>query len=289
MFLMNTSTQLLVMAPLVGIPRSSCYSRGSNNTNFCTGLYKLVGNLLGRPLWSKLLSAILTRTFLTRPTSSGSTSSTRAIFQQFRGISLSIIMAMSSSWRLLRLVCHFFLGWSDWMYSFLHLVQNSLARNCTLRHRFLEYISACWNSPGGGSISFYFMVRRWLGVRASGICGEFKVSTVNGRQFTIAWASVMKVLRASSSSWAACRARSDASTFRTERIWRSQAPPIWLASGTFILKSSQSQLVFTNSCCILLWSIMDSASCSSFLAPTKFVPWSDRNWRTGPRRPTNWR
>lgn len=46
MSVMNTSTQPLVMAPLVGIPPSSCHSCGSNNTNFCTSLYKLVGDLM---------------------------------------------------------------------------------------------------------------------------------------------------------------------------------------------------------------------------------------------------
>jgi len=124
MSVMNTSTQPLVMAPLVGIPPSSCYSRGSNNTNFCTGLYKLVGDLHGGPLWSKLLSAILTRTFLTRPSSSGSTSSRCAIFQQFGGIPSSLIMTMLSSWRLLCLVYHFCFSSSDWIYSLLHLVRN---------------------------------------------------------------------------------------------------------------------------------------------------------------------
>lgn len=120
MSVMNTSTQPLVMAPLVGIPPSSCHSRGSNNTNFC----KLVGDLHGGPLWSKLLSAILTRTFLTRPSSSGSTSSRCAIFQQFWGIPSSLIMTMSSTWRLLCLVYHFCFSSSDWMYSLLHVVRN---------------------------------------------------------------------------------------------------------------------------------------------------------------------
>ena len=94
------------------------------------------------------------------------------------------------------------------------------------------------------------MVSKWLGVRDSGICGKFIVSTVRGRQFTMASASTMKVLRVWSSSWVVCCVRSDANTFRTVRIWRSQAPPIWLASGTFVLKSIQSQFLFASSCCI---------------------------------------
>lgn len=50
-----------------------------------------------------------------------------------------------------------------------------------------------WKLPG-----FNFMVRRWFGMRGWGICGEFIVSTVSERQFTMASASTMKVLSVSS-------------------------------------------------------------------------------------------
>ena len=151
------------------------------------------------------------RTFLTRPSPSRNISFTRATFQQFPGELSSITTTTSSTCRFLRVVTHFCLG-------FLHLVQNLLARCCTLSHLFFEYRSARWNSPGGDNISLDFMVSKWFGVRDSAICGEFIVSTVKGRQFTMASASIMKVLRVSSSSWAACCVRSDANTFQTARI-----------------------------------------------------------------------
>ena len=158
------------------------------------------------------------RTFLTRPSPSRNVSYTRATFQQFLGELSSITTTTSSTCRFLQVATHFCLGWRDCNLSFLHLVQNLLARCCTLSHLFFEYRSARWNSPGGDNITLDFMVSKWLGVRDSAICGEFIVSTVKGRQFTMASASIMKVLRVSSSSWAACCVRSDANTFQTARI-----------------------------------------------------------------------
>ena len=49
--------------------------------------------------------------------------------------------------------------------------------------------------------TFDFMVNRWLGVSGSGYCEEFMVFTASGLQLTMASASIMKVLKDSSSSW----------------------------------------------------------------------------------------
>ena len=76
MSLMNTYTQLLVMAPLVGGGGGGFPGLPAIHVAVTIPTSdKLVGDLLGRPLSSKLLSAILTRTFLIRPSSPGSTSS----------------------------------------------------------------------------------------------------------------------------------------------------------------------------------------------------------------------
>ena len=71
------------------------------------------------------------------------------------------------------------------------------------------------------------------------------------------------------------------------RISRSQMPPMWDAHGTFSLNSMRSQSwlrrkFLTDSVFISL-----KAAWSSFLPPTKFIPWSHLNSRTLPLRLMN--
>lgn len=71
---------------------------------------------------------------------------------------------------------------------------------------------------------------------------------------------------------------------RTVPISLSQAPPMWLEWGTFILNVIHSHSFLSKYSCILSWSIPAKAYLSSFCAPTKFIPMSGRSCLTGPRQ-----
>ena len=125
------------------------------------------------------------------------------------------------------------------------------------------------------------MVRRLMGVSIWGMSGEFSVSEDNSRQLPMPSASTINVLSFSLSSWDPCFERGDADTFCTVWICHFQAPHMWLACGTFNLNFIQLQLFFVNSCRIFSCSCAVMACCNSFLAPLKFVRWSDLSWYTG--------
>ena len=131
------------------------------------------------------------------------------------------------------------------------------------------------------------MVRRWFGVRASKEIGEVVLSVVSGRLFITASASHMNVRSTSSFSWRPFFSRSAERTLRTVLICLSHTPPMWLAVGALNLNSIQSQFILRRLDLILSWCISPRASLSSRLAPMKFVPWSARSWRIGPRLQTN--
>lgn len=103
---------------------------------------------------------VLTSTWRTRPSSPGKTLMTRPLDHLFRGRSLSKTRTMSLMDMLRRGLFHFFLTCETRTYSLLNRCQNSLARCWTARHRFLQYTSACWNTPGGGRTTLDFMVSR---------------------------------------------------------------------------------------------------------------------------------
>ena len=225
--------------------------------------------------------------FLTRPSSLGWTCTTLARGHRPRGPSLSLEMTTSPIFRSFLGCTHFWRNCRDCRYSLRHLSQNSLAKYWTLLHHFLQYRSGRWNLPGGGRVTFGFMVRRWLGVSGSGASGLPRFSVVRGLELMIHSASVMKVLKASSSSCVPALMRDVSNARRTVPISLSQAPPIWLAWGTFILKGNHSHWFLSRYFCTLSWSISTRDPFISFRAPTKFVPMSQRICLTGPRRLRN--
>ena len=117
----------------------------------------------------------------------------------------------------------------------------------------------------------------------SGEAGSDRLSTVSGRLLMTFSASVIKVRNASSSSWAPCSCSRTKRTDLTELIILSQIPPMCDAAGTFMLKFIQSQSLARRNSLARAWSSSCKAAASSFLAPTKLVPWSDRSSRTFPR------
>ena len=95
------------------------------------------------------------------------------------------MITMSPTHRFLRGFTHFWCCWRLKRYSFFHLIQNSLAKCWTRLHRFLQYLSADWNTPGGGSTTFVFIMSRWLGVNGFKDSVSFSDSTVRGWLLTI--------------------------------------------------------------------------------------------------------
>ena len=191
-------------------------------------LSSITGDLDLRPESSIEESARRILTFLTRPSSLGYVRTTRASCHWFLGRFSSFTKTTSSS-RIFRLgLTHFCLACRVCRYPIFHLTQNSFARYCTRRHLFLEYRSAHWKDPGGGRTTLDFRVSNWLGESGWRHSGEVRSSTVSGRQFAIASASVMKVTRDSSPNCEPWLLKRAVRTLRTVRIWRSYAPPRWL-------------------------------------------------------------
>ena len=188
---------------------------------------------------------------------------TRASCQRLRVRQSSLIRTMLSILRSRCVFYHFWCSWREWRYSFFQRHQNSFARCWTRLQCLLEYMSAFWKFPGGGSTISDFIINRWFGVRGAKESGSARPSTVRGLLLMIASASHMNVLKDSSSSWFLLFSSNTDSTLRTLLIWRSQTPPMWLAEGTFILKLNQSQLFWKSSLPILSWSSSPRASLSS--------------------------
>ena len=176
----------------------------------------------------------------------GLTDETHANCHLLRGRCSSLMITMSPTQRFLWGSSHFWRCCRLNKNSFLHRLQNSFAKCWTLLQRFLQYRSADWKLPGGGSTTFVFIVKRWLGVKGLAILGSFRLSTERGRLLMMASTSLIRVLRASSSSCKALSRKSGFRTLQTDLIWRSHTPPMWLAEGTFILKSTRSQFSFSN-------------------------------------------
>ena len=125
----------------------------------------------------------------------------RTSCHQFLGRESSFTITISPIARFFRGLFQLLLCCRLARYSFLQQHQNSFLKCWTLLHRFLEFRSADWNMPSGGSTTVVFKVRRLLGVGESGKSGSLRVFTVNGQLFTIASASHRNVWRDSSSNW----------------------------------------------------------------------------------------
>ena len=101
---------------------------------------------------------VLMSTVLTSLSSPGYVFLTTPIGHLLRVVSSSLMRTTSPISKFLFSAVHFDLAWRSERYSFLHLSQNKLAMNCTALHRFLQYMSFFWNTPGGGRTTFDFMV-----------------------------------------------------------------------------------------------------------------------------------
>ena len=96
-------------------------------------------------------------------------------------------------------------------------------------------------------------------------------------------ATIIKVRNASSSNWLPCSFNKTERTDLTVLMSLSHEPPIWNGARTFRLKSIQSHSFVKRNPLTRPRSSSYKASVSTFLAPTKFVPWSERSSRTFPR------
>ena len=98
---------------------------------------------------------------------------------------------------------------------------------------------------------------------------------------TIAIASHRKVLNMASSSLSAVDAKTVLITLLTVLIWCSHTPPMWVASGTFVMMSH----CFSARNLTTLFSSNSITPFSDWFFPNrKFVPWLDRICLTAPLR-----
>ena len=272
------------LAPRLG--NTPGFTLDINRTSFWTGhgRSRNFTSLTLLPSLSRQESARANFAVRMRPSELRLTVQTRTSCQWPRGELSSLMITMSSTPTSFRDTVHFWRCCELSRYSFRHRDQNSLAKCWTRLQRFLQNLSAHVNTPGGERTTFLFIVSRWLGVRRLSKLGSFKRSTVNGQLLMIASTSHMNLRSDSSSSCRPLFWRRGDRMLLTVRIGRSQTPPTWLEDGTFMPKVNQSQFSWSNSALMRSWSSSASAAFNSCLAPTKFVPWSLRSWRTGPLR-----
>ena len=204
------------MAPRLGIPVS--LPAAEANTNFWIGLSSSVGGWSLLPSPERLGSPIRTLTLLTKPSLLGYVPTTWARLQRLLGLRSSLTITTSPIWRLRRGEVHLDLPWRFCKNSFLQRSQNWHARCWTRLHRFLEYWSSLWKTPGGGKTDFVFMVKMWFGVNGASESGSLRLSRVSGWLLTMASASQISVWKVSPSRTPALPSRRAASTLRTVRI-----------------------------------------------------------------------
>ena len=149
---------------------------------------------MGRDIGSFAL-AVRNWTLRTRPRSSGNTSITLPIGHWLLDTSSSLSSTMSSTMKFRLTMFHFWRHCNELRYSLRQRCQNSLARNCTLRHLFLQYRSSFSKTPGGGSTSLLFIVNSCDGDIGRRF-GSLILSIVSGREFTTASASKSRVRKA---------------------------------------------------------------------------------------------
>ena len=89
-----------------------------------------------------------------------------------------------------------------WINVFFDTLQNSLLTCWILLHLLLQYRSSFWKTPGGGILTFNFIVSILFDDFDFGFCSPLIASTVSGRGFIIASVSVISVCRDSSPSFA---------------------------------------------------------------------------------------
>ena len=178
-------------------------------------------------------------TLRTMPCESGSTRAIRAIGHLFLPMS-SFRNTASPTWKFFLLIFHFCCAWRLWRNSFRQRDQNSPAICCTHLHRLREYRSGLLNTPRGGIITSFFMVRRLLGDNGISLLMSLRDSTVRGLELMTASVSATSVLNPLSLRlwpWVFSKA---ARIPLALPILCSQTPPICEAQGGFLCHVIQS-------------------------------------------------
>ena len=167
------------MAPGRGFPGLH-WSSDINSTSLWIGLSSVVNGWFLFPSSVRLGLPMSSITFRTNPSWSGWASMTRPIFHWFLGLSSSLTITTSMTWRFFLGRIHFCLGCNERRNSFFHLDQYSFVKCWIRRHHFLEYRSEEVNFPGGGKTTFVFIVRKWSGVSGSAVSDDVVPSAVRG-------------------------------------------------------------------------------------------------------------
>ena len=181
--------------------------------------------MLFLPPWSTL--PIFNLTLRTNPFSLQYVFMTLHICQSFLMVFASCKITISPTLKFL-LVFVPFLPFSKWLQVFLPAESESFTM-CWIRLHLLRlFKSGLEKSPGGGKIIFDFMVKRFYGERGKLLVGSLMLPVAKGREFKIPSVSAISVASDSWSSDLPCVCIRDNRIERSERIWRSQTPPIWL-------------------------------------------------------------
>ena len=141
---------------------------------------------------------------------------------------------------------HSFLSNRVGRYSLVHLRQNKFARYCACLQARLQLRSSLSKTPGG-TLGHGRRCNKWLGVNGCSSKG-LSLFLERGLELRIFVTSAKTVERTSSET--TCSFNIARKIWRTERIIRSQMPPMWLAAGGLKIHSiifcPQRRLIF---CC----------------------------------------
>lgn len=152
-------------------------------------------------------------------------------------------------------------------YSLFHRLQNCSARDWTRRHLLQAYMSSLMNMSGGGKVTTGFMGSKRLSLQ---LWVDNYSQQPPPRRGTSAVRHHLTCLMSEEMKWR---------TFPTVLICLSHMPSTWLEWGAFMLKL---QCFSAKNVVRQLASTCFRASLSSFLAPTKLLPWSHLISHTAP-------
>ena len=220
-------------------------------------------------------------TFRTCESSLGMTSTMTAKGHRFLGASMSFRRTTSPSFRSGCIGCHLRRSYSICMYSSFYLVQNLSAKTWTLFHyeRIMSF-EVKFSKYGNSELSLNFCVRMVLGESTEGFSGSLDTAS-SGRWLTIAVTSVISVQNTSCvRCWLTGSDKIALKILLTMPIRRSHDPPKCGACGGIRIHFVPTLSKNSHKA---LFSTLIQSTRRSYIAPTKFVPLSERKILTLPR------
>ena len=136
------------------------------------------------------------------------------------------------------------------------------------------FIFKCFNyasyGPGGGNITFDFMVSKLAGDKGMSLLRSLIFSVVTGLEFTIASTSTSTVCNDSLSKLFPCVLTKAFRIPLAVLVCLSQSPPMWLAIRGLLVQVIQSALCISKYTFILLWFMSWKDFHNSLTAPMSY-------------------